>query len=274
MDDLKLSLVISTSDAAFNALAFKGELENGMKMAKEIGYNAVEIAIRDPKVIDPEKINSLRNEIGLDISAIGTGQAYLAEKLSLTSEDEKLRLRAIERLKEHIELSSKIGGLVIIGLIRGIVGNRDKEKVTHVFIESVKEVAEYAKEFGVKLVIEPLNRYESDFLNTADETAQVIKKISMDNLGLLLDTFHMNIEERSIEESIRKHKDILLHFHVADSNRWAPGYGHIDFHSIFKTLFEIGYDGYISVECMPLPGGTEFSSKEAYKFLSKILNGR
>ncbi len=271
---MKLSLVISTSDAAFDALAFKGDLENGMKMAKNIGYDAVEIAVRDPKVVDPEKINSLKKEIGLDISAIGTGQAYLAEKFSLTSEDEKLRSGAIERLKEHVELSSNIGGLVIIGLIRGMVGSRKKENVVDMFVEGVREVAEYAKRFGVKLVIEPLNRYESDFLNTADETAQIIESISMDNVGLLLDTFHMNIEERNIEGSIRKHKDILMHFHVADSNRWAPGYGHIDFRSIFKTLFEIGYDGYISVECMPLPGGTEFSSKKAYEYLSKILNGR
>ena len=271
---MKLSLVISTSDAAFDALAFKGDLESGMKMAKSIGYDAVEIAVRDPKVVDPDKINSLKEEIGLDISAIGTGQAYLAEKLSLTSEDEKLRSGAVDRLKEHVDLSSEIGGLVIIGLVRGMAGDRDRESVVDMFVEGVKEVAEYAKKFGVKLVIEPLNRYESDFLNTADETAEVIERVSMDNVGLLLDTFHMNIEERNIEESMRKHKDILMHFHVADSNRWVPGFGHIDFHSIFKTLFEIGYDGYVSVECMPLPGGTEFSSRKAYEYLSKILKGR
>ena len=268
---MKLSIVISTSDATFDALAFKGDLENGMKMAKGIGYDAVEIAVRDPKVVDPDRIDSLKREIGLDISAIGTGQAYLAEKLSLTSEDENLRSGAIERLKNHVELSSKIGGLVIIGLIRGVVGDRDKEKVVDMFVEGVKEIAEYAKRFEVKLVIEPLNRYESDFLNTADETAKVIERISMDNVGLLLDTFHMNIEERNIEESIKKHRDILVHFHVADSNRWAPGYGHIDFQSIFKALSEIEYDGYVSVECMPLPGGTEFSSRKAYEYLSKIL---
>ncbi len=268
---MKLSLVISTADASFDALAFKGDLEKGMKMAKEIGYDAVEIAVRDPKVVDASKMNILKDEMRMEISAIGTGQAYLAEKLSLISEDEKLRLNAVERLKEHVDLSSKIGGLIIIGLIRGFAGERDKKKVKEMFAEGVREVAKYAEKLGVKLVIEPLNRYESDYLNTADETAKVIKKIAMDNVGLLLDTFHMNIEEPVMEESIVKHGDLLLHFHVADSNRWAPGYGHIDFNSIFETLFRIGYDGFVSVECLPLPGGAEISAREAHEFLSKLI---
>ena len=269
---MKLSLVISTSDASFDALAFKGDLEKGMKMAKEIGYDAVEIAVRDPSVVDTEKINELKRELGIDIAAIGTGQAYLVEGLSLVSDDVRKRLGAIERLKKHVDLSSEIGGFVIIGLIRGKVEGRMREKIINRFVEGVKEVAEYAKDKGVRLVVEPLNRYESDYINTIYEGMKILEMIDMDNVGLLPDTFHMNIEEKSIEFSINYADGKIFHFHVADSNRWAPGHGHLDFKSILKALKGTGYDGYISVECLPLPGGPEMAAKEAYKHLKGILD--
>ncbi len=268
---MKLSLVISTSDAAFDALAFKGDLERGMEMAREIGYNAVEIAVRDPSVVDAAKINELKERMNLEISAIGTGQAFLAEGLSLAAKDEEKRRGAVERLKKHVDLASEIGGFVIIGLIRGTVGKREREEAVKLLIEGLREVGIYASGKGVSLVIEPLNRYESDYLNTADEVAEVIEKVGLENVGLLLDTFHMNIEERSFEETIEKHALILKHFHVADSNRWAPGYGHIDFPSIFKALKGVGYDGYVSVECLPLPGGPREAAVKAHEYLRKIL---
>ena len=93
----------------------------------------------------------------------------------------------------------------------------------------------------------------------------------MENVGLLLDTFHMNIEERDMMESIEISKDRLFHFHVADSNRWAPGYGHIDFRGIINKLVGVGYGGYVSVECLPLPGGPERSASEAYTYLRSVI---
>ena len=268
---MKLSLVISTSDAEFDALAFKGDLQSGIEMAKEIGYDGVEIAVRDPKIVDPDEIGEILSEKGLEVPAVGTGQAFLVEKLSLTSEDESLRSKAVERLKEQVDFAGHLGAMVIIGLIRGFVGDRRRDDVVEMFVEGVVDVAEYAKGRDVRLVIEPLNRYESDFLNTASETLEVLDKIGMENVGLLLDTFHMNIEERDMEESIISSKDRLFHFHVADSNRWAPGHGHIDFRGIINTLERIGYGGFISVECMPLPGGPRRSAEEAHGYLRKLL---
>ncbi len=268
---MKLSLVISTSDAGFDALAFKGDLESGIEMAKDIGYDGVEIAIRDPKVVNVAEIKKIAAERGLTIPAVGTGQAFLVEKLSLTSKDEELRKGAVKRLKEHVDFASELGAMVIIGLIRGFIGDRDREEAISDFVNGVREVAEYAKEKGVSLVIEPLNRYESDFLNTAEETLEILDEIGYENVGVLLDTFHMNIEEPRIEESIVMSKDRLFHFHVADSNRWAPGYGHLDFRGIINTLDKIDYSGFISVECMPLPGGPRESAEKAHEFLSKTI---
>ncbi|MCS7174989.1 5-keto-L-gluconate epimerase [Pseudothermotoga sp.] len=268
---MKLALVLSTVDAAFDALAFKGDLTKGAMMAKDIGYDAVEIAIRDPKVIDVAQLKSLLDELRMDVVAVGTGQAYLAEGLSITDADVSIRSRAMERLKNHIDFASFFNAKVIVGLVRGKKGKRSLDETLKLFIESVGELANYAKEKGVELVVEPLNRYETDFLNTLKEVRHALELLRRDNVGILADTFHMNIEEVNIEESLKECASWIKHFHVADSNRWAPGAGHLNFDSIFKTLREIGYSGFISVECLPLPGGTEEAARLAFKTLQRFL---
>lgn len=255
------SLVISTPDAGFDALAFKGDFERGIRMAKEIGYDAIEIAIRDPDSIKWKTLKDILTKEEMQVAAIGTGQAFLMERLSLSSNDTDVRKKAVERVKRHIEFAHFIGGLVIIGLIRGFWKNNLGSKEN--LVDSIKQLGDFAVYKGVAIVIEPLNRYESDNLNTVTDVLEFIEEIGLPNLGVLADTFHMNIEEPSIEDSIWKAKDKLFHFHVADSNRWAPGSGHIDFKSIFKVLKEINYTGYISVECMPLPGGMEKAARLA-----------
>ncbi|HEY8542145.1 MAG TPA: 5-keto-L-gluconate epimerase [Pseudothermotoga sp.] len=268
---MKIALVISTSDAAFNSLAFKGDLVKGLEMAKKIGYDAVEIAIRDPKKVDANEIVKVTKKLGIDVAAVGTGQAFLAEALNLIDPDENLRKNTVERLKNHIDFASHFSCKVIIGFIRGNKKQRSVQEVTKIFVEQMRFLADYAFPKKVVLVIEPLNRYEIDFLNTLHETYEVVQMIGRTNVGILADTFHMNIEEAKIEESIHSIADKLYHFHVADSNRWAPGTGHYDFESTFKALHEINYKGYISVECLPLPNGTEEAAKIAYRTVKKYL---
>lgn len=268
---MRLALVLSTVDAAFDALAFKGDLTKGVMMAKNIGYDAVEIAIRDPRVIDVVQLKNLLTELQMPVAAVGTGQAYLAEGLSITDENASVRHRAIERLKSHIDFASFFGAKVIVGLVRGKRGKRPLEETLKLFVESMSELADYAKERSVELVVEPLNRYETDFLNTLKETRHVFEILKRDNVGILADTFHMNIEEVSIEESLRECANWIRHIHVADSNRWAPGAGHLNFEPILKTLQEIGYGGFVSVECLPLPGGSEAAAQLAFKTLQRFL---
>jgi len=118
---------------------------------------------------------------------------------------------------------------------------------------AAKACPERERRKGVRFALEPLNRYETDLIHTVAEGLDLIERVGADNLGLLLDTFHMNIEEPVIEDSIRAAGDRIFHFHVADSNRWHPGAGHLDFKSILDTLFATGYQGYVSGEFMPLP---------------------
>ena len=121
-------------------------------------------------------------------------------------------------------------------------------------VEAIRTCAAAAAGTGVRFALEPINRYETDLIHTVAEGLELVERVGADNFGLLLDTFHMNIEEPVIEDSIRTCGDRIFHFHVADSNRWYPGAGHLDFRSILETLADTGYDGYVSGEFMPLAG--------------------
>ena len=249
---MKLSIVLSTQPASFSALAFKGQIEENIKKIKQFGYDGVELAVRDPKLLDMENLLRILHNNDISVPAIGTGQAFGEEGLSFTHREKNIRQMAVERIKSQVEFAAKLNAVVIIGLIRGQHYNEAaKEETERMMIEALRECAGVNK--NIKLAIEPINRYESEMLNTVEETLHFIEKVKMDNVGLLLDTFHMNIEEPCINDSIIRAKDRLFHFHVADSNRWYPGAGHIDFAGILKTLLSIGYDQYVSGEMLPLP---------------------
>ncbi len=251
---MRKSIVVSTPEAKFSALAFKDDFARSIKKVAELGYEGVELAIGDPSKVDREKIHRLVKSYHLEVPAIGTGQAYGEEGLSFSHPQLEIRKEAVERIKDHITFAAKFSAQVIIGLIRGKVeAGVSREHAEQWILDCIQGCARRAQKLGVSLTIEPLNRYETNFLNTIAETIDFVEKMNLSNIGILIDTFHMNIEEASIYESIKKSKDYLSHVHVADSNRWAPGSGHLDFTRIIKTLEEIDYKGYISAEILPLP---------------------
>ena len=164
------------------------------------------------------------------MSAVGTGQAYGEEGLSFSSPNNEIRKKAIRRIKNYIRFASSFGAQVIIGLIRGKIEESVDRKIAEEWtLEAMRECAKLAQECGIGLTFEPINRYETNFVNRVEEAVEFLKRLGEQNVGLLIDTFHMNIEEISIYQSIERAKDHLSHVHFADSNRWAPGCGHLDF---------------------------------------------
>lgn len=264
---MKLSIVLSTQPASFSALAYKGEIEENIIKINNLGYDGVELAVREPHLLDPTYIASLCSSQGLPVPAIGTGQAYGEEGLSFTHKDEIIRKKAIERIKAHIKFADQLNAQVIIGLIRGKTEEIDHLISEEYLISALKECANENK--NVKLAIEPINRYETNLINTVESGLDLLEKVGMENVGLLLDTFHMNIEEPSISKSILKAADRIFHFHVADSNRWYPGAGHIDFFQIMNDLANVNYQGFISAEIMPLPD-PDTAAEETMKYFQKI----
>ena len=254
---MQTCIAISTSGAKFAALAMKADFKDSLRKVAELGFDAVELAIRDPHIIDVNEIKRLLKEFHLPVPAIATGQAYGEEGLSFSDPDPEIRRKAVERVKSHIDLALEIGSSqVIIGLIRGTVKpGRDKEEAEKYLMECLSELFKYQPD--ITLTMEPINRYETNLYNDTHSLKRFIDQAGQPNLKMLIDTFHMNIEEPDMIESILNVKDYISHVHFADSNRWAPGCGHLNFKEILKALRKIGYQGAISTEILPQPSQEE-----------------
>ncbi len=268
-----LAIVVSAQPASFEAATFKGDVKENLAFVARLGYEGAELAIRDPRQVDVESLDRFLRAFHLHVPAIGTGQAWSEEGLSLTDPDPETRRAAVQRVMSHIPLAARWNAVIIIGLLRGVVkpGVRPDE-ARGWLVEALWECTRAAAPHGVRLALEPINRYETTLINTVDEGLALVEDVGASNFGLLLDTFHMNIEEPSIEESIRKAGRHIYHFHVADSNRWYPGAGHLDFPSILSTLAATGYSGYISGEFLPLPDA-ETAAHRGLLYLRSLMTG-
>ncbi len=263
--------VTAVESAPENApILLRGNIYTNIEIAKEIGYEAMELHIKDPKKIDAFKLREYCNKEDFRISSIGTGAGYVIDKLSLCNDDKEVRVKAIERLKNHIDLGASLDSTVIIGNMRGIMPDLQYyNKYEKYCLEGMKEVVEYAEKKDVMLVLEAINRYETNFLNTVDETLDFIGKIDSEILKVHIDTFHMNIEEPNIEESIYRCGNKLGHVHFADSNRMYPGMGHIDFRKVINALEKVEYKEYIAIECLIHPESF-IAAKNSYEYLKNL----
>jgi sugar phosphate isomerase/epimerase len=167
-----------------------------------------------------------------------------------------------------IDLAAYLGAMVNIGRLRGqlkFLG--DVSDPWPAAVERLRGVITYAADKDVKITMEPINRYETDFIFSAADGMRLVEDLDCDNFGLMLDLFHMNIEDVSIEGGLRQAGDRLWHVHIADSNRRYPGSGHLDFDSIFVALRDMGYHGYISAEMLPLPD-PDTAAQKTIEFLT------
>ncbi|WP_322801439.1 5-keto-L-gluconate epimerase [Thermoflexus sp.] len=258
-----LAFVLSWQPTRFEAVAAIEELEATLAQLRALGYAGVELAVRDPATVPASPLRALLERYGLRVPAIGTGQAWVEEGLSLTHPDAAVRRAALARLEAHLELAAEWGSLVIIGLIRGrLMAGVDRAQALEWLSEAIARLADRAA-YPVRLALEPLNRYETDLLNTVEEALSLIERVGRSQVGVLLDTFHANIEEASLERAIARAGDRLFHVHIADSNRRAPGWGHLDFESVLKALREAGYRGWLSAEVLPQPSLEEAMAQVA-----------
>jgi sugar phosphate isomerase/epimerase len=265
---VKTGLVICGPDVAYGPLALlTGSFEEKVAKAVLLGYDGIELMVRDPAGLDWVAIKNTLAAAGLEVPQVVTGELFGADGLCLVTADEALRRRAEERTRAVIDLAAYLGAMVNIGRLRGqlkLLGNVPDAWATA--IERLRQVVAYAAGLGVKITIEPLNRYETDFIFNAADGVCLIEDLACDNLGLMLDLFHMNIEDASIEEGLRLAGDRVWHVHIADSNRRYPGSGHIAFDSIFATLKDMGYQGYVSAELLPLPD-PDTAARKTVEFL-------
>jgi len=204
---------------------------------------------------------------------IATGPSYQIDGLSLSSGDPDVRLAAIQRIESHIRLAESAGCMVMVGLMRGRLQHGvDRDLAWNWIVESHQSLARYADTRGVRIVVEPVNRYLDDFARTTQDGLHLLDDIGYDNVGLVLDTFHMNIEDANITDALREAGDRLFHVHISDSNRTHAGGGHIDFGAVLSTLTNVGYRGYLSGEFMAHPDAKTAARRniETLRALSQV----
>ncbi len=268
---MKLSFVISTQPTRFQAITFDPDFEANVACLAALGYDGVELAVREPAALDLARVKQALDAHKLRVPAIGTGQAFVEEHLSFTDPDAAVRERAVARIESHVELAHEFGALVILGLIRGrMQQNVTPEMARGWLIDSLRRVARVARAQNVRLAVEPINRYETDLINSVAEANELIDAVGATNIGILFDTFHANIEEPNMEASLRACSARLFHVHVADSNRGAPGTGHTDFARIIATLREMSYAGWVSAEILPKPD-TPRAAEQTIKTLKPLM---
>ena len=266
-----ISTAIDASESA--PILLVGSIAENLKKASELGYDAIEIHLRENECIDYDNLIRLCKQYNVKVSAIVTGRLHTQENVSLTDESPDNIDRVISGLKQYIEIAEKFDTDIIIGWIRGkVTGKQSKADFERTLASNLKIISEYANQRNVKVYIEAINRYEVNSLNRAEEILELIEKFSLINTYVHLDTFHMNIEEVDLADAIMLCGDKLGYMHFADSNRNYPGKGHIDFKKVLNSLKAIGYTGYLSIECLPIPS-REDSAKAARETLEKIING-
>jgi len=219
-----------------------------IKKVKDIGFEGVEIPLMELDVIDAEKTKKELERHG--VTALGS--MGLPQNLDITSSDAATRERGVEHMKRSIEVISELGGDSINGVVYTawgkITGKPRTEEEWKYSVDSLKKICQYAKKYGITLGIEPVNRFETYFINTAADAMKLAKDVGEPNIKVHLDTFHMNIEEKNFYQPIKDTGSMLWHMHCCENDRSIAGTGHVDWDGVFRALSEINYNRWIVVE--------------------------
>ncbi|WP_026565966.1 sugar phosphate isomerase/epimerase family protein [Bacillus sp. UNC41MFS5] len=225
-------------------------LEDSLKRLKKYGYQGVELA-GEPYTIDIEGTKELLTKYELECSSICG--IFTAER-DLSSSNDEIRKKAVEYVKRSVDLAKTLHASTLI-VVPTCVGKLSPETTLEEewnnAIQSVKEAGLYAKEQGITIAIEALNRYETYLVNNLTLALRFVEEVNVEGVGIMADLFHMSIEERDMRDSIMKISRYLAHVHIADNTREAAGLGQTNFAPVISLLKELGYKGYITMEFLP-----------------------
>jgi len=224
--------------------------------AKRLGFDAVEVFA--PPDMDAAALRRSLDDNGLKLAAMGTGVGWVLHRLTLTSPDAGKREQAIRFIRSVIDVAGSFDAPAIVGSMQGRHGDGVEmpQAITYL-VEGLNALGEHARQYAVPLLFEPLNRYETNLVNTVDDGVRLLRSLTTDNVKLLVDLFHMNIEEADVAAAIRAGAGAVGHVHFVDSNRRPAGCGHTDFAPIAAALRDIGFNGYVSAEALPYPNPAE-----------------
>ena len=221
-----------------------------MGKVKAMGFDVIEICIEDPSKLSSDKMVLAAREHGLDISICGA----FGPNRDVSHEDEKIRELGIAYLNTCVDLAAEVGSTYVSGPMYSATGKArllspaERKQQFNWAVDSLNRVANYAQSRNVGLAIEPLNRFETDLINTVDQGVELCRAVELPNVGLLVDTFHMNIEEKSLSTTIQNAAPYIFHVQVSENDRGTPGKGQVHWDEFFATLSKINYGGQIVIE--------------------------
>jgi len=231
----------------YTATFSKDQVDLIRKVA-DMGYDGVEIPFNDLDVLDAPATRQAREAAGVGLTAC----AVLMPGTSITGTDPAERRVGIDRLKRIVDLTAEMGGDAVAGPlyapVRELTGCARTDDEWQWAVAGLREAAEHAEKADVLLAVEPLNRFETHFLNTVDDAVALIREVAHPNCTVQVDTFHANIEEKDTPAAIRAAGDLLGHFHASESDRGVPGTGQVPWADCFAALREIGYSRWVTIE--------------------------
>ncbi len=254
----------------------------------EMGFDGVEIPFNDLDILDAKATGQAREKAGVGLTAC----AVVMPGTSITSPDGAERALGTERLKRIVDLTAEMGGDVVAGPlyapVRQLTGCARTSDEWAWGVEGLRAAAEHAGQAGITLAVEPLNRFETHFLNTAEDAAKLAQAVDHPNLKVQLDTFHGNIEEKDMAAAIRATGPLLGHFHASENDRGVPGTGQVPWEACFAALAEVNYEGWVTIEsfasdildlcaaaCIwrPIYGSADALAVDGLRFLKTMAGG-
>lgn len=226
------------------------ELEGLAPKVKKIGFDWLEVPIEGTSDLDYAAGAKILKDNGL----LGSVCAAMGPDRDLIHEDKAIRDNGVAYLKHCVDAAKTLGATNVVGPLYSAVGRTwqstadERKKDVELLVKQLSELAKYAADHGVVLCVEPLNRFETSFINLASQAIEVIDRVNSPSCQIMLDTFHMNIEERSIGDAIRATGKRLVHLHSCENDRGAPGSGHVPWQDVKTALRDIHYDGPVVIE--------------------------
>jgi sugar phosphate isomerase/epimerase len=266
---MKIGLAVATADALPSAfVVFRDDPCRLVDRCSDLGYDGVELALRFAEQVNVPEIKRRLAATGMEIPCISSGQVFAADHLYFTHPDASAREAAVQRIGSMIRLAAEFHAKVNTGRVRGVIHEGETtETAASRYLACLDRCADVAEPLGVELIVEPVNRYEVNFINNCAEGLEIVRRCGRPCVKLMPDVFHMNIEDASFRQSLEAAREFITYVHVADSNRLAPGWGHLPFDEIFAILSDIGYDGYLTAEILPRPEPAA-AARQAIRFLS------
>ncbi|WHH60350.1 sugar phosphate isomerase/epimerase family protein [Petroclostridium sp. X23] len=271
---MKLCYQVATPDVAISpaVTAFQGDLEYTFGSLGELGYDGVELMTLNPLQLDWDQVKKEAEKNKLDIALVCTGEIFGQLNLSFMDKDAEKRAEARKRVKEIIDFAAHLGAIINIGRVRGQFCNELPREVSYGYaIEAFKEISDYGGKKNVKIALENVTLMQTNFINTIEEAVKVVKDVDNEYFKIMMDVFHMNIEEKNMFEMIEKYAEYNIHVHLADNNRRYPGHCGLDFEKIINAFKQTGYDGAFCTEIFQIPD-QETAARGAMEHLRPILN--